>query len=294
MSGTDGSLRGGVEMDSRFRGKLFCFGYGDVARRLAARLTPNGWTVAGTVRDPARAAALNAVGVQAFAYDGTQALPASAFDGITHLLVSVPPPEAIVEQHRDALRQIPWLGYLSTTGVYGDRGGAWVDAQSTPVAPLTERARRRTQAEKAWLSIGAHVFRVAGIYGPGRNAIDDLRNGRTTRRIIKPGQVFSRCHVYDICSTLLASFERPNPGAIYDIADDEPASSAEVIEFAASMLGVEPPPAVQFEDAAPAMSEMARSFYEECRRVSNARIKTELGVQLAFPTYREGLRAVVG
>ncbi|GIL41779.1 SDR family oxidoreductase [Roseiterribacter gracilis] len=271
---------------------LFCFGYGDVARRLAARLTPHGWTIAGTVRDPARAAALNAVGVRAFAYDGSAALAESALDGVTHVLVSVPPPETIVAQHQ--LRGIPWLGYLSTTGVYGDHQGGWVDAQSTPVAPRTERARRRVEGEKAWLAIDAHVFRLAGIYGPGRNAIDDLRHGRTTRRIIKPGQVFSRCHVYDICSSLLASFERPNPGAIYDIADDEPASSAEVIEYAAAMLGIDPPPAVSFDDAAPAMSEMARSFYQECRRVSNARIKDELGVQLAFPTYREGLRAVVG
>ncbi|MDB5368288.1 MAG: NAD(P)-dependent oxidoreductase [Rhodospirillales bacterium] len=273
---------------------LFCFGYGDVARRLAARLTPKGWKVAGTVRDPARAAALGALGVDAYAYDGSGTLPVAALQGVTHLLVSVPPPEAIVERHLDALRQIGWLAYLSTTGVYGDRKGEWVDAQSTPVAPLTERARRRVEAEQEWLTVGAQIFRLAGIYGPGRNAIDDLRHGRTTRRIVKPGQVFSRCHVYDIGSTLLASMERPNPGAIYDVADDEPASSAEVIELAASMLGIEPPPAIAFDEAAPSMSEMARSFYEECRRVSNARIKNELGVQLAFPTYREGLRAVVG
>lgn len=237
---------------------------------------------------------MNAVGVSAFAWDGSAALPAGAFDGVTHLVVSVPPPERIVEQHRDVLQSIGWLAYLSTTGVYGDHQGGWVDAQSTPVTPLTERARRRVAAEADWLSIGAHVFRLAGIYGPGRNAIDDLRHGRTTRRIVKPGQVFSRCHVYDICSSLLASMARPDPGAIYDVADDEPASSAAVIEYAAQMLGIEPPPAVRFEDAAPAMSEMARSFYEECRRVSNRRIKEELGVQLAFPTYREGLRAVVG
>jgi nucleoside-diphosphate-sugar epimerase len=273
---------------------LFCFGYGNVARRLAARLTPRGWTIAGTVPEPERVAALRALGIDAYVYDGTQALPESALDGVTHLLVSVPPPEPIVLQHRAALQRIGWSAYLSTAGVYGDAGGAWVDAQSTKVAPLTERAKLRVEAEPHWQSVGAHIFRLAAIYGPGRNAIEDLRHGRVTRRVVKEGQVFSRCHVYDICSTLLASMERPNPGAIYDVADDEPAPPADVIAFAAMLLGIEPPPAIPYEEAAPTMSEMSRSFFEECRRVANVRIKGELGVELAFPSYREGLRAVVG
>ena len=194
-----------------------------------------------------------------------------------------------------AARGLEWIGYLSTTGVYGDTGGAWVDETATP-APTGARGRRRLAAENAWLAFGerhglaVHVFRLAGIYGPGRNALATVRRG-AAKRIDKPGHVFSRIHVADIAQVLAASIAKPNPGAIYNVCDDEPAPAADVVAHACALLGVAPPPLTPLDEAD--LSPMARSFYADNRRVSNARIKNELGVALRFPDYRAGLASLL-
>jgi nucleoside-diphosphate-sugar epimerase len=192
------------------------------------------------------------------------------------------------------MKSLKWVGYLSTTGVYGNREGGWVSETDIP-APTSARARRRVAAEQEWLASGltAHIFRLAGIYGPGpdRNALEDVRSGRA-RRVVKVNQVFSRIHVQDISRVLRASIDRPNPGTIYNVADDEPAPPQDVITYAAELLGAEPPPEIPFEKAA--LSEAAKSFYADNRRVTNIRIKNDLGVELAYPSYREGLKSIVG
>ncbi len=284
--------------------RLFCFGLGYCAEALAARLRPKGWRIAGTARTRERVKALAAHGYESFQFDGRLADFASALKNATHVLISAPPTvegDPVLARHvhdLSALAPRPrWVGYLSTTGVYGDHQGAWVD-ETTPVAPASERAKRRVAAEHAWLAWGAavgvpvHIFRLAGIYGHGQNQLVAVREG-TARRIVKPGQVFSRIHVDDIAAVLEASIERPNAGAIYNVCDDEPAPPHEVIEYAAGLLKMPPPPLETFEEAARSMSEMALSFYTESKRVKNGRIKTELGVRLAYPTYREGLQALL-
>ncbi len=240
-----------------------------------------------------------AEGIEAelFARDRPLAAGAAALAGTTHLLSSIAPDEAgdpVLDLHLAELgrcRTLAWAGYLGTTGVYGDQGGAWVD-ETTPVAPTMARTRRRAAAEGHWLASGlpVHVFRLAGIYGPGRSALDAVRDG-SARRIVKPGQTFGRIHVEDIVQVLRASIARPNPGAIYNLADDQPAPPADVVAYAARLLGVSPPPAIPFEQAE--LSPMARSFYGDHRRVANARIKEELGVVLRFPDYRDGLRGIL-
>ncbi len=190
---------------------------------------------------------------------------------------------------------LAWLGYLSTTGVYGDHQGGWV-GESTPLAPSTRRGRWRMEAEAAWQALAAetglplHIFRLAGIYGPGRGPFEKVRQG-TARRIIKPGQVFSRIHVEDIAQVLEASIARPNPGAAYNLCDDDPAPPEDVIAHAAELLGLPVPPAIPFDEAE--MTPMARSFYAESKRVRNDRIKKELGVDLLYPDYRSGLAALL-
>lgn len=276
---------------------LLCFGYGYVARHLAARLAGRGWTVRGTTRSPDKGLALESEGVRAFLFERGRPLPAEALAGVTHLLVSIPPDEEgdpVLDRHGEDLRRLAglaWVGWLGTTGVYGDRGGGWVD-EDTPLEPTTARTDRRAAAEAAWLASGlpVHLFRLAGIYGPGRNALRQLLDG-TARRIVKPGQVFSRVHVDDIATTLEASMARPHPGRIYNVCDDEPAPPQDVVSFAAELLGLPPPPEEPFETAE--LSPMARSFYRDNRRVRNRRIKEELGVRLAYPSYREGLRALL-
>jgi nucleoside-diphosphate-sugar epimerase len=279
--------------------RLFAFGLGYSALALAQTLQVSGWRIAGTTRNPEKRAELAATGIEAHLFERGRPLDdvADALAGTTHLLSSIPPDQTgdpVLDLHDADLercRTLVWAGYLSTTGVYGDRGGAWVD-EATPVAPSIARARRRVAAEGHWLASGlpAHVFRLAGIYGPGRSALDALRAGRA-RRIVKPGQTFGRIHVDDIVQVLCASIARPNPGAIYNLADDLPAAPDEVIVHAASLLRVPPPPAIPFERAE--LSLMAQSFYRDHRRVSNARIKDELGVVLRYPTYRDGLRAIL-
>jgi nucleoside-diphosphate-sugar epimerase len=280
-------------------GVLFCFGLGYSASALARRLRARGWEVRGTTRSAEKAALLEAEGYRAFLFgrDRPLADPPTAFAGVTHVLTSIAPDERgdpVLDLHGADLGAVPtlrWIGYLGTTSVYGDRQGAWVD-EETPIDPTLARADRRARAEAAWLDSGlpAHVFRLAGIYGPGRNALVNLRDG-TARRIVKPGQVFSRIHVDDIATVLEASMTSPRPGRIYNVCDDEPAPPQDVVAFAAGLLGVEPPPEQDYATAE--LSPMARTFYKDNRRVRNERIKRELGVELAYPSYREGLSALL-
>lgn len=279
--------------------RLFCFGLGYSALALARRLRPRGFAIAGTVRNEAKAEALSAEGLEVHLFDRGRPLtdPVAALAGTTHLLSSVPPDaggDAVIDHHGDLLRGLSgllWAGYLSTTGVYGDRGGEWID-ESASIAPTGARGQRRAAAEAAWSALGLplHIFRLAGIYGPGRSAIDQLRAGRA-QAVVKPGQVFSRIHVEDIAAVLDASIARPHPGAAYNVCDDEPAPPWDVIEFAADLAGLPRPPRIAFEEAE--MSPMARSFWAESKRVSNRRLHEDLGVTLAYPTYREGLRALL-
>ncbi|TVQ34125.1 MAG: SDR family oxidoreductase [Geminicoccaceae bacterium] len=272
---------------------LLCFGFGYTARTLSERLLAQGWTVRGTSRQiEARALA----GVELFPFDRGQPLPEAALVGVTHVLTSIAPDERgdpVLDVEAARLRRLPelaWAGYLGTTAVYGNRDGGWVD-ETSALRPTSPRGQRRVAAEAAWLASGlpAHVFRLAGIYGPSRSPVDQLMAG-TARRIVKPGQVFSRIHVEDIAAVLLASIARPNPGAVYNVCDDEPAPPQDVVEFAARELGLPVPPDLPYETAD--LSPMARSFYLDNRRVRNDRIHEELGVELAFPTYREGLHAL--
>ena len=288
--------------------RLFCFGLGYSALALAKVLRGEGWAIAGTCRAPEQAAAFRRDGIAAQVFDGSKPMAEgrAALAGTTHLLLSVPPDgegDPVLRYHAEdiaALMQgdppLAWVGYLSTTGVYGDRGGGWVD-ESSPRTPSGERGRRRAAAEDAWLAllrdrgVPVHLFRLAGIYGPGRSALDTVRAGKA-QRIDKPGQVFSRIHRADIAAVLRASIAKPNPGAAYNLCDDNPAAPEEVIRYACELLGVAPPPLVPFEQAE--LSPMARSFYDDNKRVSNARIKTELGVCLRYPDYRAGLAALLG
>jgi nucleoside-diphosphate-sugar epimerase len=269
---------------------IFIFGLGFSGRVIAQRLMEHGWRVAGTTRS----GACDLPGVTVLPFDRDHPLPAGALDGVDAVLSSVPPDEAgdpVLDTV--TLPPVRWAGYLSTTGVYGDHGGGWVD-EATPVDPGLPRSRRRAAAERQWLACGlpAHVFRLAGIYGPGRSAMDSVRAG-TAKRIVKPGQVFSRIHVDDIAATVLASLARPNPGAVYNVCDDDPAPPQQVIEHACHLLGMEPPPELDWEQAQATLSPMALSFYADNKRVRNDRIKAELGVTLKYPSYREGLSAMV-
>ncbi len=276
---------------------LLSFGHGYSARALARRLLPRGWRVLGTTRDPARAETLRAEGVTPLLWDRDDVT--TALGEATHLLSSAGPTEAgdpVLARHRDAIAAaapgLEWAGYLSTTGVYGDHQGGWVD-ETTPLTPSTTRGQRRVAAEAEWQSIPGlplHIFRLAGIYGPGRGPFEKVRQG-TARRIVKPGQVFSRIHVDDIAQVLEASIDHPRPGAVYNLCDDDPAPPEDVIAHAADLLGLPVPGAIPFDEAE--MTPMARSFYAESKRVSNRRIKEELGVRLLHPDYRSGLRALL-
>lgn len=276
--------------------RLFCFGLGFSALTLARVAMAQGFAVAGTCRSAAKADQLRAEGIEAYLYGPDHALDVSALRGTTHLLMSVPPDErgdaiALTFEEEIKALSLSWAGYLSTTGVYGDRDGDWVD-ETSPLTPATARGQRRLLAEQQWqaLDLPLHIFRLAGIYGPGRNQLVSLREG-TAKRIIKPGQVFSRIHVDDIAQVLAASIARPAPGTAYNVCDNEPAPPQEVVTFAAELLGITPPPEIAFEDAN--LSPMAKSFYSESKKVSNARLRHDLGVELKYPTYREGLRALL-
>ena len=279
---------------------LLSLGHGYSARALAARLLPRGWQVIGTTRSDGKAEALAAEGVEPLIWPGEDAGP--ALRRATHLLSSVAPGEAgdpvlatLGPEIGAAARHLQWVGYLSTTGVYGDHRGGWVD-ETTPLAPSTRRGMARMAAEAAWRALAGraglplHIFRLAGIYGPGRGPFEKLRAG-TARRIVKPGQVFSRIHVEDIAQALEASIARPDPGAVYNLCDDDPAPPEEVLAHAAALLGLPVPPEVPFEEAE--LSPMAASFYAESKRVRNERIKAGLGIRLRYPDYRSGLAAIL-
>jgi nucleoside-diphosphate-sugar epimerase len=280
---------------------LLCFGLGFSAGVLAARLSAKGWTISATSRSAAGAAAISARGYHGHVFDGTAPLAASVFDGVTHVVASAPPDregDPVLRQHEadfaERAAALQWVAYLSTTGVYGDHAGGLV-TEETPLTPNTERGAKRLAAETQWLSLWrahglpVHLFRLAGIYGPGRNQLVSLLDG-TAKRVIKEGQVFSRIHVDDIASVLEASIAAPHPGRAYNVCDDEAAPPQDAVAYGAALLGLPVPPDIPFAQAE--LSPMARSFYADSKRVSNARIRTELGVTLAYPTYREGLAAL--
>ncbi|MEO1155292.1 MAG: SDR family oxidoreductase [Pseudomonadota bacterium] len=278
---------------------LLSFGHGFSAKALTPLLTAKGWHVTGTTRSADKADAIRHSGATPLIWPGTDLTPALA--QATHILISAgpgPDGDPVLNAARDQIASAPniqWLGYLSTTGVYGDHQGGWVD-EATPLTPSTKRGQLRVEAEAAWQSLAAdanlplHIFRLAGIYGPGRGPFAKVRAG-TARRIVKPGQVFSRIHVDDIAQVLAASIERPRPGAIYNLCDDDPAPPQDVLAHAAELLNLPLPPEVAFSEAE--MTPMARSFYAESKKVRNDLIKTELGVRLKYPTYRDGLKALL-
>ena len=279
-------------------GTLLTLGHSYSAAALARMLLPLGWRVIGTTRHEARLPELAAGGVQGAVWPGQPLAP--LLNQATHVLVSAPPDaggDPILRAERAALaRARPvWAGYLSTTAVYGDHAGGWVD-ETTPTDPVSARGQARVRAEGQWLDFGrrtgvpVQIFRLAGIYGPGRGPFQKIRSG-TAQRVIKPGQYFSRAHVEDIATVLAASMARPDPGAVYNVCDDEPAPPQEVLTRAAAMIGMAPPPEVAFEQAE--MSPMARAFYADSKRVRNDRIKRDLGVRLAYPTLDAGLRAIL-
>ena len=273
---------------------LLSLGHGYSARALARCLVPQGWRVIGTTRNPKKAEAFRAEGVEPLMWPGDLG---AALAEATHILCSAAPDA----QGDPFLRAVPgiaqskaqWVGYLSTTGVYGDHDGGWVD-ETTPLTPQSDRGRQRVLAEGQWQATGlpVHIFRLAGIYGPGRGPFEKVRDG-TARRIIKPRQVFSRIHVDDIAQVLEASIRQPDPGAAYNVCDDNPCPPDEVIGYAARLLGMPEPPAVPFEEVAPTMTPMALGFYSESKKVRNDRIKAELGVKLLYPDYPQGLAALL-
>ena len=278
---------------------LLIFGYGYTARHFVQAVRQDFTTCFGTTRKPqGKSDAL----VSLLRFDGVDADPVlhQAVSEATAVLVSVPPDERgdpVLDAFSDLLstnKNLRWLGYLSTVGVYGDHQGGWVD-EHAPLYPQNERSRRRVEAEQAWLDLGqdaglpVHIFRLAGIYGPGQNALVNIKNG-TAKRVIKEGQVFNRIHVADIAAVLCASLQNPHPEAIYNVTDNEPAPPQDVIAYAAQKMGVDLPPAYAFDKAG--LSPMAMSFYAENKRVSNRLIRQELGVSHAYPTYREGLDAL--
>ena len=276
---------------------LLSIGHGFSARALAARLVPQGWRIVGTTRSPDKADAIADTGVEPVVWPGADL--GALIAQFPNVLVSAGPDSAgdpVLNAVEDAVTRaapdLRWVGYLSTTGVYGDHDGDWVD-EDTPLTPSTKRGRARVTAEARWQAIPdlpLHIFRLAGIYGPGRGPFAKVRAG-TARRIIKPGQVFSRIHVEDIAQALELSLQRPDPGAVYNLCDDDPAPPQDVIAHAAELLGLPVPPAIPFDQAV--MTPMARSFYAESKKVRNDRIKQALGWAPQFPTYRAGLAALL-
>lgn len=273
---------------------LLSIGHGFTAQTFGRFLQEKGWAVTGTTRSEDKAVTLRETGVEALVWPGAD-LGDLAREAAFILVSAAPDKDGdhFLNAYREDLqanKNLKWIGYLSTTGVYGDHGGAWVD-EDTPVKPTTRRGQIRVGAERAWLDtdLPVHVFRLAGIYGAGRGPFAKLRNG-TARLINKPGQIFGRIHVEDIAQGLYASMQSPNPGRIYNLSDDEPAEPAAILGYAAELLGMELPEPEDFETAE--MTPMARSFYSECKRVRNDRMKDELGVTLKYPGYREALDAI--
>ena len=292
-------------MDKANVQRLFVFGLGYVGLSFALAMRDAGWKVEGTCRTEKRRQELIQSGLEAFVFDGQNTLGEINQRVVLAdaILSSVPPDTAgdpVLDIFgADILRKSSssWLGYLSTTGVYGDWDGKEVN-ESSRLRATSDRGLRRIAAEKGWLrltsrkSLLVHIFRLAGIYGPGRNILDKIRVGTATR-IQKPGHVFSRIHVDDIVSTLAASILRPRAGATYNVCDNEPCSQPQIVEHGCQLLGQRLPPLIDFEARVKEMSPLARSFWEDRRRVSNRLIREELMVNLRFPTYREGLASLV-
>jgi len=277
--------------------RLFVFGLGYTAHALIAARR---WSrVSGTVRTHEKAQLLTRSGIAAYSFADESEIADEVLKADA-VLISTPPTEGsdpAYAQYGDliaSVRRGVWLGYLSTTGVYGDQSGGWVD-ESVPPEPRSERSARRVEAEAQWQRLGEKaglnvaIFRLSGIYGPGRNTFVALARG-TAQRIVKPGQVSNRIHVEDIATVLSASIDRPRSGAIYNVSDNEPAPPQDIIAFAAQLAGIPEPPSIPFDQAE--LSPMSKSFYAENKRISNRRITQELGVRLHYPTYREGLTAL--
>ncbi len=276
---------------------LLIFGLGYTGTAIAAHAAGSGWHVTATSRNPSRLAPPPGVSLIDFAHAGPELAT------VTHLVQTAAPDEhgdpALARYGAEiaAAHRLVWAGYLSTTGVYGDRGGGWVD-EDTPVAPTVARARRRVEAEQAWAAAlpncALDLFRTAGIYGPGRSAFDDLRSGQA-RRVLKPGHLFGRIHRDDIAAAVLAAMQQQRPPGprVLNLADDEPAASADVTAEAARLLDLTPPPLVPFAEAIAGMSAMGRSFWSENRRVRSEKTQQRLGLRWRYPTYREGLRAIL-
>ncbi len=295
--------------------KLFCFGLGYSAEALIRRLKGKGWKVAGTCREAKTRARFAKRGIKAHLFDGKRpfADAGKILAGTTHVLVSIPPGDTddpsggkavdpVLRHHLEHLLAargtITWIGYLSSTSVYGDAQGRPVD-EDWPCRPTSISGRRRVEAESAWLALArppaalpVHAFRLAGIYGPGRSELDRVRAG-TAKRIDRPRHRFARIHVDDIANVIAASIAKPKPGAVYNVCDDEPAPPARVTEEACRLLKRTPPPMQTLDEASAAMSPMARNFWRDDRFMLNVRIKSELGVKLAYPNYRAGLKAIL-
>lgn len=282
--------------------KFLVFGFGYSALHISQRLRAAGAEITATVRSRAKADALNETGIIArvFSPEHCAAEIAADIAASDAILVSIPPDasgDPVLATFKEAIAAAPklrWVGYLSTVGVYGDHAGRWVD-ETTPASPGEARSRIRAAAEQDWLRFGAsrgialHIFRLSGIYGPGRNQLVQLAAG-TARRIVKPGQVFNRIHVADIAAAIEGSLAHPRGGGIYNVSDNEPAPPQDVVAYAAQLCGIEPPPEIPFDKAE--LSPMGRSFFSESKRVRNDLIRRELGVELRYPTYREGLAAL--
>lgn len=280
---------------------LFCFGYGYTCDYLGHNLLIQNWNVSGTTRSKDKQKELQQRGINAHLFDYERPLldPYDVLHDATHILISTPPNDdgdPVFRMHGKDLAKLPnlkWLGYLSTTGVYGNKDGEWID-ETCETNPTSKRGTRRLTAEKQWLSINqqsscpVHIFRLSGIYGPGRSALDSVRAG-VARRINKPDHCFNRIHVEDIAQILEKSMHMPNAGGIYNLSDDLPAPSHEVIEYACDLLGRPYPPVVDFEQAD--LSPMTRSFYMDNKRTRNQRIKNELQIELKYPDYKSGLKA---
>ena len=280
--------------------KLVIFGLGYSAGFFARAALAKGWEVTGTVRSAEKAGELSKQGLHTVVFGGfAVSTPlAKILAEADAVLVSAQPDEngdpvlGALAEKLAAAEKLRWIGYLSTIGVYGDHGGAWID-ETADCRPTSRRSRQRLEIEQDWLAFGersgkpVQIFRLSGIYGPGRNPITKLRAGTATR-LVKPGQVFNRIHVDDIAGVLMASIERPRAGAIYNVTDDEPAPPQDVVSFAAEVSGLAPPPETPFDPAK--LSPMAASFYGENKRVSNALVKRELGYSFRYPEYRQALR----
>ena len=281
--------------------RLFIFGTGFSSKAFVEEVRDQFDWIGGTTRSSDKMEALRTLGVEPFLFDGNSQGDgvAEALKQATHILVSIAPNEAgdpVLNQYANEIAGAKprWIGYLSTVGVYGNHDGAWVD-EETPLHPVSKRSVQRVAAEEAWLAFAeqndlpVQIFRLSGIYGPGRNAFENFRKG-TARRLVKPGQVFNRIHVADIAGALKAAMTKPST-RVFNVTDDEPAPPQDVVAFAAELLGVEAPPEIPFETAD--LTPMARSFYGENKRVSNQRVKDELGFTFRYPDYRVALKALL-